>query len=154
MSAALHHYHITDLKMEYSICHHSELCIIQSSPINLFLAVRISLIWYFRRSYWTSYVDIQWHVRNLTGKGQTCSWLVKRLTTTRVRKVRCHFLLLVPNRSGDSYPQNCVFKKIISTAIHRITSKLLRIMTEKNLNRFCESHCVTQPQDPAARVGL
>lgn len=54
LSTALHHYNITDLKMEYSICHHSELGIIQSSPINLFLAIRISLVWYFRRSYWTS----------------------------------------------------------------------------------------------------
>lgn len=35
---------VTDLKTEYSICHYSELGIIQSSPINLFLAVRISLI--------------------------------------------------------------------------------------------------------------
>lgn len=54
LSIALHRYNITDLKMEYWICHHSELSIIQSSPINLFLAIRISLIWYFRRSYWTS----------------------------------------------------------------------------------------------------
>lgn len=78
-------FHITDLKMEDSTRQHSELGTIQSSPINLFLTVRIKLIWYFRKTYWTSQTDTPWQVRNHTGEGWTCSWLIQlsRLMSTK-----------------------------------------------------------------------
>ena len=94
---ALHHYQpkpVPDLKMEDSMCQHSELGTIQSSPINLFLTVRINLIWYFRRTYWTSQTDIQWQVSNHAGKGWTCFWLIQRLIATRVRKADALFFCL------------------------------------------------------------
>lgn len=47
----LSQFHISDLKMEDAVCQHSELGTIQSSPIDLFLTIRINLIWYFRRIY-------------------------------------------------------------------------------------------------------
>lgn len=137
-------FHITDLKMEDSICQHSELGTTQSSPINLFLTVRINLMSYFRRTYWTSQIDIQWQVRNHPGKEWTCFWLIQRLIATKSKKSWCPFLLLAPYSSGDLRPENCGFflKNFISTVIHRITSELVR-----NLFRFfSESLCETQIQ--------
>lgn len=106
-------FHITDLKMEDSICQHSELGTIQSSPINLFLTVRINLISYFRRTYWTSQIDIQWQIRNHPGKGWTCFWLIQRLIATKSKKSWCPFLLLAPYSSGDLRPENWGGLKIL-----------------------------------------
>lgn len=84
--------YIPGLEAEESRCQHSELGTFQSSPINLFLTGRIHLIWYFRRTYWTSQSDTQWQVRNHTGKGWNCSQHIQRLTSTRVREP-CSLLL-------------------------------------------------------------
>lgn len=78
ITAHLSQPHITDLKMEESMCQHSELGTVQFCPINLFVTVTINLIWYIRKTYWTSQTDIQRQVRNHNGKGWTCSWLIQR----------------------------------------------------------------------------
>lgn len=78
ITAHLSQPHITDLKMEESICQHSELGTVQFCPINLIVTVIINLIWYFRKTYCASQIDIQWQVGKHSGKGWTCSWLIQR----------------------------------------------------------------------------
>lgn len=92
-------------------------------------------------------------MRNLTGKGYTCSWLTKRHIATRARRADGLFFWF-PTALETYIHKTVGLKKKISTATHTITSKLLRIMTQNLFRFFSESLCVTQRQDPAARVGL